>query len=105
MARCVLRDFESGFLLGPFPKSTRFLRLPDDSSPKRLRFVNVFTVSKTKRNQSVGRAVFDLKKSGYNAEIPDVDAFVILPSFNEIINLLRNKSYACILDLSNAYRQ
>ena len=105
MARCVLRDFECGFLLGPFPKSTRFLQLPENSSPKQLRFVNVFTVLKAKRNQSVGWAVFDLKKSGYNAEIPDDDAFVILPSFNEIINLLRNKSYACILDLFNVYRK
>ena len=58
---------------------------------------------KAKRNQSVGYAVFDLKKSGYNADIPDDDAFVILSIFNDIINLLRNKSYACILDLYNVW--
>ena len=105
MANCVLNDFEAGYLLGPFPKNTRFIITPDNPLTTPLRFVNIFTVPKTKRNQKVGRAVFDIKKSGYNLGIPDEDAYVRLPQFNDVVNLLRHKKYACILDLRNAYRQ
>ena len=91
IARCVLKDFESGYILGPFPSNTRFIKFPFPPP--------------TKRNQSVGRAVFDLKRSGYNLGIKDSEAFVLLPKFHEVVNLLRHNSYACIFDLKNADRQ
>ena len=105
MAKCVLKDFEAGYILGPFPKTTYFIQFRNNPSSQPLYFVNVFTVPKTKHNQTVGRAVFDLRRSGYNAGIPDADAFVQLPQFPEIVNLLRNNTFANVIDLKNVYRQ
>ena len=107
--KSVIKDYEQGFLLGPFPPYTQFIRWLNPATGffevQPLRFVNVFTVPKTKRKQRVGRAVFDCKISGYNLGIPDEDAYVRLPRFFEVIALLRGKAFACVIDLKNAYRQ
>ena len=109
ISQSLLKNYESGFILGPFPSNTRFLTWIDPSSGKlktnRLRFVNIFCVPKAKKNKKVGRAVFDLKITGYNAVISDEDAAVKLPQFLDIIDLLRHRNWACVLDLSNAFRQ
>ena len=107
--KTILLNFEDGFLLGPFPALTRFVKWFDPQLNKfviqQLRFANIFTVPKTKMKQRVGRAVFDLKILGYNLGIPDEDAFVKLPRFADVVALLRGKAYACVINLKNAYRQ
>ena len=105
----VLQNFENGFLLGPFSASTRFISWQDQGTKELhiecLRFVNIFTVPKTKKEKLHGRAVYDLKITGYNLNVPDVDAYVELPKFLFVISTLRDKKYAAVLDLSNVFRQ
>ena len=72
---------------------------------KPLRFVNIFCVPKAKKEKKVGRAVFDLKITNYNSVISDNHASVKLPQFFDIIELLRNRSWASVLDLFNVFRQ
>ena len=65
ISQSLLKNYESGFILGPFPSNTKFLSWIDPVSgllkTNKLRFVNIFCVPKAKNDKKVGRAVFDLK--------------------------------------------
>ena len=104
-----LEDFENGFLLGPFHHELSFVIWKHQATKlfktQRLKYVPQFTVPKAKRNQTVGRKVFDCKITGYNAGIPDEEGYTKLPQFLEVITLLKKKKWASVIDLKNAYRQ